>query len=676
MHKTIYSLLLLLMTFPLLAQVTPEAAIDSMGRGINLGNSLEAPTQTAWGNPLTREEHFDAYVEAGFTNVRVPVKWDRHTGTTPPYTISASWLNRVEEIVDWGLERGLWITLNTHHDDWIKQNYSQANRDRFDAIWRQISARFKDKSHRLLYEMINEPKGLSITQVNDLNKRVLGIIRENEPTRLVIFGGNMYANAEQLVQTAVPDADDDYLIGYYHSYDPWPFAGEHRGTWGTAADYRNMANKFNTAKGWSNRRGIPVHVSEFNARVEADFNSRMRWLAEYVGLADQHGFAFSAWDDGGWFKVMNRSNASWPETKDIFIHYHQDSPNQFALTNVNNGVRLSWNNRADDTGEIIIERRLSPTTTSSTRPFTEVGRAASDATEYVDASTTAGTTYDWRIRTSRTDGTPVYAYPQRLRATNTGDGNSGGNGGGMSQSPFGNTNAIPGTVEIEDYDNGGEGVAYHDNDAANQGGAYRTDEGVDIGGGPNGGFVLGYVGQGEWLEYTVEVAESGVYSVTTSAASALAASDFTISFGDEAETSFNTPNTGDWNAYRTIDANGDLTLTAGTHVLRLDITGEGAFNLDNLIFTLKSTATEEESVRAGFTVTPNPASDVVRVELPADLHPARTNLMVISMTGRIVRTELGFGSGQTVSLGTLPAGTYVLRATDGERNYLRRIVKQ
>ena len=109
MHRTIYSLLLLLMTFPLLAQVTPAAAIDSMGRGINLGNSLEAPTQTAWGNPLTREEHFDAYVEAGFTNVRVPVKWDRHTGTTPPYTISASWLNRVEEIVDWGLERGLWI---------------------------------------------------------------------------------------------------------------------------------------------------------------------------------------------------------------------------------------------------------------------------------------------------------------------------------------------------------------------------------------------------------------------------------------------------------------------------------------------------------------------------------------------------------------------------------------
>ena len=60
---------------PLLAQLTPAQAVAEMGRGINLGNTLEPPQEGAWNNGPAQESYFDAYVEAGFTNVRIPVRW-------------------------------------------------------------------------------------------------------------------------------------------------------------------------------------------------------------------------------------------------------------------------------------------------------------------------------------------------------------------------------------------------------------------------------------------------------------------------------------------------------------------------------------------------------------------------------------------------------------------------
>lgn len=88
--------------------------------------------------------------------------------------------------------------------------------------------------------------------------------------------------------------------------------------------------------------------------------------------------------------------------------------------------------------------------------------------------------------------------------------------------PFGGANwPLPGTIEAENYDLGGEGVAYHDSDAVNQGGAYRND-GVDIqtSSDVGGGYQVGWTADGEWLQYTVD-ASPGCYHFTARVASAL-----------------------------------------------------------------------------------------------------------------------------------------------------------
>ena len=77
---------------------------------------------------------------------------------------------------------------------------------------------------------------------------------------------------------------------------------------------------------------------------------------------------------------------------------------------------------------------------------------------------------------------------------------------------------VPGTIHAENFDNGGEGVAYHDSGSNNMGGAYRQ-TGVDIENSSGGGYDIGWIAAGEWLNYTVNVTSAGTYRVTLNVAS-------------------------------------------------------------------------------------------------------------------------------------------------------------
>jgi len=645
------------------AQLTPAEAVAAMGRGINLGNTLEPPRESAWNNGPAQESYFDRYVEAGFTNVRIPVRWDEHTADTPPYAVDASWMDRVEQVVDWGLDRGLYITLNGHHEDWLKNGYSNANlRDRYDAIWRQIIARFKNKSDKLLYEMINEPKGMTVAQVDDLNARLLGIIRAEEPTRLVIYGGNVYSNAEQLYDAAIPD--DDYIIGYFHSYDPWPFAGEANRDWGTAADYQAMTNKLTTAANWGAANNIALHVSEFGAIHENDYNSRMRYYAHYTELCVTLGMAFSVWDDGGMFGILNRGAGTWPEEKDILINTYQDSPNRITAVVEREAetdaplILVSWNNRVTGNDSLRVQRQLG-------NEFLEIARLAPDASSFLDADVMNGRSYTYRVITARADGTPLHSYPVRVLINST-----------VQSSFLAEPMTIPGVILTRDYDLGGEGLAYHDNEASNIPGGYRPDEAVDLEPNGRGGFHVGYVNQGEWIEYTVNVTTAGTYEVTAEIASEQSNGAWEISFESGASARMaGIPATGGWTTHEEMTFGSTVDLPAGEQVLRISITGTQPFNIDFLTFTLESNATEEEAISAGFLIAPNPVADQLSVQLPtSSLTSSTGRLQLYSSTGALLKTFPVSADTMRINLDFAPAGTYFLRFADGEKSLIRRLV--
>ena len=76
-----------------------------LGRGVNIGNALEAPTEGAWG-VVIKEEYFDIIKQAGFNSIRLPVCWSGHALTEKPYTINPEFFKRVEN-TEIGEESGL-----------------------------------------------------------------------------------------------------------------------------------------------------------------------------------------------------------------------------------------------------------------------------------------------------------------------------------------------------------------------------------------------------------------------------------------------------------------------------------------------------------------------------------------------------------------------------------------
>ncbi|MGE5456861.1 MAG: glycoside hydrolase family 5 protein, partial [Methanococcaceae archaeon] len=349
-------LLYFVATYTVKAQITPQEVSQQIKRGINIGNTMEPPTEGEWNNGVVKEYYFDDYKSAGFTCIRIPVRWEKHTSGTSPYTIDPSWLNRVEQVVDWGLKRGLYIIINAHHEDWLKQNYSnQATRARFDSIWVQIAHRFKGKSDKLLFEILNEPIGMTTQQVDDLNKRIIPIIRQTNPTRIIIYCGNDYSTSGSLKAAAVPK--DSFLMAYFHSYDPWTFAGQAQGTWGSITDVNNLKSMFQSVSQWSAANNMPVMLSEFGAVKNCDYNSRMYHYSTYVEEALNKGIAFQAWDDGGDFKIYNRDSRTWNEIKDILTKTYPAGPTALIASVVNDtNITLTWKNRITSGSGIRIER--------------------------------------------------------------------------------------------------------------------------------------------------------------------------------------------------------------------------------------------------------------------------------------------------------------------------------
>src|SRR4029077_20177917 len=87
-------------------------------------------------------------------------------------------------------------------------------------------------------------------------------------------------------------------------------------------------------------------------------------------------------------------------------------------------------------------------------------------------------------------------------------------GGTGPSTPFSGTPlSIPGVIPAANFDNGGEGVAYHDATSGNAGGAFRSTE-VDLEPASAGGYDVGWVSAGEWLNYTANVVTAGSYTIT------------------------------------------------------------------------------------------------------------------------------------------------------------------
>jgi len=148
--------------------------------------------------------------------------------------------------------------------------------------------------------------------------------------------------------------------------------------------------------------------------------------------------------------------------------------------------------------------------------------------------------------------------------------------GAQATSPhLGTPVSLPGTVQAENFDNGGINAAYWDKDAGNKGGVYRsTDVDIQTTADTGGGYNVGWMAAGEWLQYTVSVAAAGTYTLQLRVASAQQGGTLHVEFeGTDATGPMTIPATGSYQTWTTISR--PVTLDAGTQAMRVRLDSAG-----------------------------------------------------------------------------------------------------
>ncbi|HTB51654.1 MAG TPA: putative Ig domain-containing protein, partial [Ferruginibacter sp.] len=165
-----------------------------------------------------------------------------------------------------------------------------------------------------------------------------------------------------------------------------------------------------------------------------------------------------------------------------------------------------------------------------------------------------------------------------------------------SEQPYqGNIATIPGVIQAENYDWGGQGVAYNDNDASDNGAAagctFRTGEGVDIENcsDAGGGYDVGWTNANEWLKYTVNVTTAGIYTMTGRVATGggTATTKFHVLLNNVNIGTITVPNTGSWTTFQTSANVTTPALTSGQQTLEI-FEDSGNYNINYLTFTLNT----------------------------------------------------------------------------------------
>lgn len=308
----------------------PDAhtVLKDMGAGWNLGNSLEAwentktrigplSSETYWGNPKITRKLISLVKENGFRTIRLPVTWYNHMDPKT-YLIDEAWMSRVEEVVGWILDEGLYCILNVHHDtgsdNWLIADAGTYDdvESKFTAIWSQIAERFASRGDHLLFEGYNEilnakrewtnPDKASLNAANSLNQAFVDTVRAtggNNAARCLIV--NTYAGQPIALITRgmkVPkDIVKDRIIVEAHFYQPYQFTSEAYPkvtSWDKSPVNTCMSN---LNKDFI-RKGYPVLIGEYGAVDKGRPETRLAWIRYVTNKAASLGIGCVWWDNG------------------------------------------------------------------------------------------------------------------------------------------------------------------------------------------------------------------------------------------------------------------------------------------------------------------------------------------------------------------------------------------
>jgi len=335
-----------------------------LGRGVNyMGSKINAGYHAPFDFELIAKNHF--------THVRLGSRlWD-NVGPAPDYTIDANKLASYKDAVDWALNENLLVVVDPIHA-W--DTYNDADSAKLYKLWQQIASTFATYPiDKVAFELINEPRNYNLNlqaMIMSCLSRIRAISGNQQ--RIVIVSGKGFSTRSALINafnSNIFPANDNYLIGTFHYYDPKTFTKQghfNNGVvnWADNGDndpeWNETITKFQEVKtadsSWAiahNTDPLPIYNGEFGVDNAAPHADRVRWLSWVRIISEQMGFSNTIWNlynnsssakgIGPWTTTEKNNPTMRTLDQDVIIPFSSRYESENAVQNSNGFSAENYN---------------------------------------------------------------------------------------------------------------------------------------------------------------------------------------------------------------------------------------------------------------------------------------------------------------------------------------------
>ena len=319
-------------------------------RGVNLTGWFQAGSAHSIQFTRYTKTDFEQIRSLGCNVVRLPINLHYMTSGAPDYTLDPLFLNFLDQVVQWASELKMYLILDNHTFDPLA-NTELSVGPVLQKVWSQMADHYSGASQYILYEILNEPHGISDADWNAIQKQVIQTIRAKDTSHWIVVGGSGFNSYWNL--GAIPDLGDDKLVYTFHFYDPFLFT--HQGaTWvePSMAPLAGVPFPYNAASmpalpaslqgswvndtynGYSNdgtvahvkelldiaidfrdQRQVPIFCGEYGVFIPNSNNDdRISWYEVVRKYLEDHDIPWTSWDYHGGFGLFQEGG------NDLFDH--------------------------------------------------------------------------------------------------------------------------------------------------------------------------------------------------------------------------------------------------------------------------------------------------------------------------------------------------------------------
>jgi len=323
--------------------VTKTVKRTPFSKGVNFSGWFES--FSAQSIPFTKytEEDFANAKSLGVDVIRLPIRMHSMTSGAPNYTLDPLLIKFLNSAVNWAEKYQIYLIIDNHSFDPVAPTSPDIDKILV-PVWSQIARLYRDRSNFIIYEILNEPHGISDARWGEIQSLAIQAIRQHDKKHAIIVGGTDYNSLSKL--ESIPKYEDSNLIYTFHFYDPYLFthqgaswgeppvltnlAGvpfppdisrmprihpELKGTWiesSLAHSYiadalpRTLSQTLDKAVKFSLERDVPVFCGEFGVfMINSKPQDRVRWYSYVTSALDNRGISRTSWDYYGGFGIFN-----------------------------------------------------------------------------------------------------------------------------------------------------------------------------------------------------------------------------------------------------------------------------------------------------------------------------------------------------------------------------------